>query len=123
MPAAGATLKMSPALAARLDLKKADEVQWSRSPERAPKNPDSFGGLLEIDSIEPGLYQITLSDEAWIDVIQNDAFLKSAAHSGRRDCAEVHKSVRFQLGKGPVIVQLSGVAKDTIGFAILPAAQ
>ncbi len=77
-------------------------MQWEAvCPSARPKKPDTFGGVLEIDAVEPGLYQITLSDDAWIDVIQNDAFVKSAAHSGRRDCADVHKSVRFQLGQGP----------------------
>ena len=115
----GAELKFAaPVLAASVDLKEMDEVQWSRMPERKPKAAESFGGVIEIDGIAPGLYQVTLSDEAWIDVIQNDAFVRSSAHSGKRGCPDVRKSVRFQLGKGPLIVQLSGAEKNAIRIAI-----
>jgi hypothetical protein len=117
----GETIKLASTQAVRLKLKRLDEVQFTRAPERRPKNPESFAGLLEADSIQqPGLYQVTLSQEAWVDVIQNDAFVKSTAHSGKRGCAEVRKSVRFELGKGPAVIQISGVDADTIDFAILP---
>jgi hypothetical protein len=32
----------------------------------------------------------------------------------------VRKSVQFELGKGPAVIQISGVDADTIDFAILP---
>lgn len=120
----GETLKLSSASAAAVRLKKMSDVQLSRAPERMPKNPDAFAGMIEIDSIEkPGLYQLTASEEAWIDVIQNDTFVKSAGHSGKRGCPEVRKSIRFMLVKGPVIVQFSGADADTIKLALLPVAQ
>lgn len=120
----GETLKLGPASAAAVRLKKMSDVQLSRAPERMPKNPDAFAGILEIDSIgKPGLYQLTASEEAWIDVIQNDAFVKSIGHSGKRGCPEVRKSIRFMLVKGPVIVQFSGVDADAIKLALLPVAQ
>lgn len=115
----GAELKFSSPLAASLDLKTVDEVQWSRMPERKPKVAESYGGVIEVDGITPGIYQITLSGEAWIDAIQNDAFVKPTAHSGKRGCPEVRKSVRFQLGKGSLILQLSGAEKNEIKIAIL----
>jgi hypothetical protein len=119
----GAELKFTSPLAASVDLKTMDEVQWSRMPERKPKAAESFGGVIEIDGITPGLYQITLSDEVWIDVIQDDAFVKSAGHSGKRGCPEVRKSLRFQLGKGPLILQLSGAEKNEIKIAISQVSQ
>jgi hypothetical protein len=122
--ASGATMKLATAPAAAVRLKKFSDVQFSRAPERMPKNPEAFAAVVEIDSIkEPGLYQLTASDEAWIDLIQNDAFVKSVGHSGKRGCPEVRKSIRFQLGKGPVIVQFSGVEADAIKFALLPVRQ
>jgi hypothetical protein len=120
----GETLKLSSASAAAVRLKNMSDVQLSRAPERIPKNSDAFAGMIEIDSIEkPGLYQLTASEEAWIDLIQNDAFVRSVGHSGKRGCPEVRKSIRFMLVKGPVIVQFSGVDADTIKIALLPVAQ
>jgi hypothetical protein len=120
----GETLKLASGSAAAVRLKKMSDVQLSRAPERMPKDPDAFAGMIEIDSIEtPGLYQLTASEEAWIDLIQADAFVKSAGHSGKRGCPGVRKSIRFMLEKGPVIVQFSGVDADTIKVALLPVAQ
>lgn len=117
----GETLKLASAQAAAIDLKGMDEVRWTRQPERAPKKPDTHGGVLGIESVsKPGLYQITLSDEAWIDVVQNGAFVKSSAHSGKQGCPGVRKSVRFELDRGPLIVQISGAEAGTIKFSILP---
>ncbi len=117
----GETIKLSPTQAIVLSLKKFDDVQFSRSPERQPTNSETFAGLLIIGSVEnPGFYQLTLSDDAWIDVIQNDAFLKSLGSTGKRGCADLRKSVRFELGDGPAIVQFSGVETSKIKLAILP---
>jgi hypothetical protein len=115
----GEELKFVSPLAASVDLKSVDEVQWSRMPERKPKAPATYGGVIEIEGLTPGLYQITLSDEAWLDVIQNDVFVKSAGHSGKRGCPNVRKSLRFQLGKGSLILQLSGAEKNEIKIAIV----
>ena len=68
-----------------------------------------------------GLYQITASAEGWIDVIQDGKALASSAHSGRRDCPDVRKSVRFDLQTGAVTIQFSGVDSKFIKLAILPA--
>jgi hypothetical protein len=120
----GETIRLSSTQAIVLNLKKFDDVQFSRAPERQPKNTDSFAGMLIIGLVEkPGLYQLTLSEDAWIDVIQNDAFLKSLASSGKRGCVGVRKSVRFELGNGPVIVQFSSIEANSIKLAILPIAR
>jgi hypothetical protein len=120
----GETIKPSSMQAIVLNLKKFDDVQFSRVPERLPQSSDSFAAMLIISSVEkPGLYQLTLSEDAWIDVIQDDAFLKSLGSTGKRGCADVRKSVRFELSSGLVIIQFSGVEADTIKFAILPIEQ
>jgi len=68
-----------------------------------------------------GLYTVTISDYAWIDAIQNDAYLKPKGFSGVTGCEGARKSVRFDVLAGPVTIQLSGVAKDTINVALTPA--
>jgi hypothetical protein len=112
LPEHGVALKLDPAA----------NVTYPVALERKPKNENSFGGVLSFASPpKPGAYQVTLSGEAWIDVIQNGQPLKSTAHSGKRDCPAVRKSVRFELQAAPVAVQLSDVPSDTIKIAILPA--
>jgi hypothetical protein len=90
-------------------------------PERTPK-PGAFGGVLKISGLpKAGLYEITLSDEAWVDVVQNGASVKSSDFSGQKNCPGVRKSVRFPLAAGPATVQISNVASAAIQLAIAPA--
>ncbi len=105
-----------------LELQPNASVAFVLPPERQPKQPDSFGGVVFFASIpKAGLYQVTLSGEAWLDVIQDGKALASAAHSGKRGCEDVRKSVRFELKPGALTVQLSGAAAKTIKLAVLPA--
>ena len=68
-----------------------------------------------------GLYQITLSDEAWIDVVENGARVKSSDFSGQKACPGVRKSVRFDLAAGPATLQISNSESPKINLAIAPA--
>ena len=80
-----------------------------------------YGGTLIFDAPgHAGLYQVTLSGEGWIDVVQSGASLKSAGHSGAKNCPGLRKSVRFNLGAAPVVLQMSGVPAETIKVAISP---
>ena len=90
-------------------------------PERAPK-PGTFGGIVKIAALpKGGVYDVTLSDEAWIDVVQNGAAVKSSDFSGQKNCAGVRKSVRFNLAAGAATVQISNVQSASIQLAIAPA--
>ena len=90
------------------------------SPERPPK-AGTFGGVVKTNIGKAGLYQITLSDEAWVDVVQNGARVKSSDFSGQKACPGVRKSVRFDLAAGPATVQISNSESAKINLAIAPA--
>lgn len=108
--------------AAILRLKPQGEVKFALAPERPPRVASPFAGVFTAPApSRPGLYQVTLSDEAWIDVIQNGKTLRSAAFSGQSGCAAVRKSVRFRLDASPVTVQVSGAARATLNAVVLPA--
>ena len=98
------------------------EVHYVRPPGKPPRVNPAFGGVLTLAPIaEPGSYEVTLSDDAWIDVIQNDAEVRSADFSGQTLCPGVRKSVKFRLKAGPATVQISGASTDNVKFEILPA--
>ena len=71
--------------------------------------------------MKPGLYQISVSHNGWIDVAQNGAIVHSKAFTGARECAALHKSVRFEIGSGPVTVEISGAPAQTVKLAIRAA--
>ena len=119
-PAAdGATIALGEAYA--VALAPSASVAYSLPPERAPK-AGSFGAALKLAAIDkPGLYEVTLSDEAWLDVVQAGAEIKSSNFSGQKDCPGVRKTVRFDLQAGPATIQLSNAAGPTLNVALEPA--
>ena len=109
---------MDPAI---VKLKPVAEASFEHPPGHKPKD-GTFGAAFKTPPIAvAGTYQITLSDEAWIDVIQDGHELRSSAFSGERDCPNVRKSVRFLLQAGQATVQISGAAADSIKVDLLPA--
>ena len=91
------------------------------APAHEPKSDDTFGGLLFVKNVpEAGAYQVTLSDDAWIDLIQDGKAQVLSAETINPDCSDARKSMRFRLEKGPLTVQVSGASSHLIKIAILP---
>jgi hypothetical protein len=106
-----------------LDLKAPADANLPSPPERAPK-PDTFAGFTTVKTVPAnGLYSVTLSAGAWIDVLQNGAFLKPKAFSGVTGCDGIRKTVKFDLVAGPAIIQVSSVPASTIKIAVMPVTE
>ncbi len=118
--ASGTTLDSIPDHGIALELQPHEAASYALPPARQPKIANSFGGLVVISNVsKAGPYQITASGEGWIDVIQDGKALASTAFSGRRDCLDVRKTVRFDLQAGAVTIQVSGVDSKLIKLAVL----
>jgi hypothetical protein len=120
----GAELPSPPSKAITLALQPAKSATMPVRPgvKKQAVGGDTFSGWLTLGGVaKPGLYQISLSHEGWIDVVQNGALVKSSAFTGRKECASIHKSVRFEIGSGPVTVQISGAPAQTVKLAIREA--
>jgi len=117
--AAGEALAALPAGALVIRLQPGPQASFAMPPERKPRTETWHGGMVRLPALaKPGIYQITLSDDAWIDVIQNGRYARSVGSTGRSDCPGVRKSVRLDLDASPVVLQLSGVSPDTIAITI-----
>ena len=91
------------------------------APERAPKSPISHAGFVRVSALpKPGTYRVTLSEAAWIDVIQDGAALKAAAHSGATGCDGVRRSLKFELAAEPMIIELSGTTAHAVALVVTP---
>lgn len=117
--ATGDALPAFPDGAVVVRLQPKGDVPFVLAPERQ-SGPDSpFAGLVRLPAIaRAGIYQVTLSADAWLDVVQDGRYARAVGSSGRRDCPPVRKSVRLELGATPVTLQFSGVTSPTITFAI-----
>ncbi|MGC1355139.1 MAG: hypothetical protein WA851_04995 [Xanthobacteraceae bacterium] len=117
--ASGMKLALPLPVAVTIDLLPFADAKLPMPPERAPKQPSSFAGFVAVPaSPQAGSYKVTLSSEAWIDVVQDGHFLKSTAHTGASGCTGIRKSVKFNLDAAPFVVQLSNVPANKIGVVI-----
>jgi hypothetical protein len=109
-----------PPLAATLALKPAADAGLPKPSERAQK-PGTFAGYLRLGQIPAGTYTVSVSDYAWIDVLQDGNYLKPTDSSGVSGCNGIRKILKFDLAAGSTTVQISGVAANTIKFAVTPS--
>ncbi|TGQ69775.1 hypothetical protein EN829_013660 [Mesorhizobium sp. M00.F.Ca.ET.186.01.1.1] len=120
-PAAPATPSGAPlAVGAAVDLAlvPVEKAGFEIPPEHAP-DKGTFGAVASLAVPPDGAIQISLSGEAWVDVIQDGKTVKSTAYSGVKTCPGIRKSVRFKLAAGPATVQFSGAKKAGLKVAVL----
>ena len=90
-------------------------------PERAPKD-GTFAGFANFKSApKAGIYTISLSAGAWVDVVQDGHFLKPKAFSGATDCDGIRKTMKYEISASPFVLQISGARENSISIAILPS--
>jgi hypothetical protein len=119
---AGGTLAVVPRGAFVVRLQPGGRASFALPPERQPKSSGWFGGAVSLPAVaRSGIYQVTLSDEAWIDVVQDGRYARSVGSSGRHDCPGMRKSVRLELEATRFVLQLSGAASDAITVAVSPS--
>lgn len=107
--------------AANLSLQPQASVSFARAPGRKPRVDPAFAAVVSLPAVgTAGRYQVTLSEDAWIDVLQNGKEVRSAGFSAQRDCPGVRKSVRFALEPGPATLQISGASVDAMKIDVLP---
>ncbi|MGY3237365.1 MULTISPECIES: hypothetical protein [unclassified Bradyrhizobium] len=118
--ASGAEQAALPSSAITLDLVAPAEAKLPSPPERAPKD-GTFAGFTSVKTAKPGLYTISLSSGAWVDLVQDGQFLKPVAFSGATDCDGIRKTMKYQLSDKPFVLQVSGAKDSSMSISILPA--
>jgi hypothetical protein len=92
-------------------------------PERAPKD-GTFAGFVALKTApKPGVYTVSLSSAAWIDVVQEGKILKPVAFSGATDCDGIRKTMKYALAASPFVIQVSGATENAIDLAVLPSVE
>lgn len=92
-------------------------VVYTVPPERG--RDGGFGGIVTLEWILSGRYQITLSGEAWVDAVQNDRRLPVLASTSRDDCPGIRQSVRFEIRNLPLTLQFGGAMVRRLNIAVL----
>jgi hypothetical protein len=117
----GAELAALPATGVTLALVAPNDAKLPSPPERAPKD-GTFAGFASFKATpKAGVYTISLSSGAWVDVVQDGHFLKPKGFSGATDCEGIRKTMKYELSDKPFVLQISGTKDNSISVAILPS--
>ena len=116
----GSELAALPATAVTISLVAPADAKLPTPPERAPKD-GTFAGFAKFPSVpKAGSYTISLSNGAWLDLVQDGHFLKPTAFSGATDCDGIRKIMKYELSASPFVLQVSGTRENSVSIAILP---
>jgi hypothetical protein len=117
----GAELSALPASGVIVSLVAPAEAKLPSPPQRAPKD-GTFAGFASFKAApKAGVYTISLSAGAWVDVVQDGHFLKPKGFSGATDCDGIRKIMKYELSASPFVLQISGSKDNSISVAILPS--
>jgi hypothetical protein len=119
--ASGAATGATAPTAMVLALRPPGDAALPSPPERAPKE-GTFAGFASFPTPpKAGIYTVSLSAGAWVDVVQDGHLLKPKAFSGATDCDGIRKTMKYELATSPFVLQISGAKEDSISAAVLPA--
>ena len=93
------------------------QVIYTVPPERG--RDDGYGGVVTLEWIAAGRYQITLSGDAWIDAVQNDKRVPMLASTSRDDCPGIRMSVQFEITSQPLTLQFGGAMVRRLNISVL----
>ncbi len=117
----GSDVAAMPSTGITLSLVAPGDAKLPSPPERAPKDGTMAGFANFKGAPKAGLYTISLSNGAWVDVVQDGHFLKPKAFSGATDCDGIRKTMKYELAAQPFVLQVSGAKENAISIAILPS--
>jgi hypothetical protein len=119
--ASGAELAALPSTGMTLGLNTPAEAKLPTPPERGPKEGTFAGFATFKNPPKAGIYTISLSAGGWVDLVQDGHALKPKAFSGATDCDGIRKTMKYELGASPFVLQISGTRENSVSVAILPS--
>jgi hypothetical protein len=117
----GGELAAMPSTGITLSLVSPADAKLPMPPERAPKDGTMAGFANFKAAPKAGIYTVSLSNGAWVDLVQEGHFLKPKAFSGATDCDGIRKTMKYELAASPFVLQVSGTKEGAISIAILPS--
>ena len=119
--ASGGALAAMPSTGVALSLVSPADAKLPSPPERAPRDGTMAGFATFKGAPKAGVYTVSLSAGAWVDLVQDGHFLKPKAFSGATDCDGIRKTMKYELAAQPFVLQVSGAKESAISIAILPS--
>jgi hypothetical protein len=100
-----------------LALKPAADVIYMMTPERG--SDGSWGALITLESVPAGRYQIAVSEDAWVEAIQDNRRLVTYASKRKRECPGVRRTVDVDVQGDPLTLQIGGAHVRRLNIAVV----
>ncbi len=83
------------------------------------KAEGTYGGLAQLRVPSAGTWRISLSEPAWVDVVNAGAVLQPKDFQGRHGCSAPHKILRYELPAGTSLtLQLSAASASAVRLVV-----
>jgi hypothetical protein len=93
------------------------DVIYPKTPERG--SDGSWGGVITLENLAAGRYQVALSEEAWVEAIQENVRLPTQASARSSHCRGVRRSVEFEARGEPLTLQVGGASVRRLNIAVV----
>lgn len=100
-----------------LRLRPVAEVIYAVVPERGSDGGN--GGIVTLENIPAGRYRIDMSEEAWIDAVQENVRLPLLGLKRVTDCPGTRQSVQVEVKSQPLTLQFGGASAGSVKVAVL----
>ncbi|HZV91918.1 MAG TPA: hypothetical protein VFF72_01805, partial [Caldimonas sp.] len=87
-----------------LQLRPVADVIYMMTPERG--SDGSWGAMITLENVPAGRYQIALSDDAWVEAVQDNKRLVTFASKRSKECRGVRHSVDVDVQSNPLTLQI-----------------
>jgi len=98
-------------------LKPVADVIYFVPPERG--SDGGLGGVVTIENLPAGRYQIALSQEGWVDAIQENRRLPELASSRTHECPGVVHSIDVEAKSEALTLQIGGAHARRVNIAVV----
>ena len=93
------------------------DVIYQMTPERG--SDGSWGAVITLENVPAGRYQIALSDDAWVEAIQENKRLVTFASARVKECHGVRRSVDVDVQGEPLTLQVGGASVRRLNIAVV----
>lgn len=97
-------------------LRPAAEVIYRVPPERG--SDGGLGGIVTLENVPAGRYRVVLSEEVWIDAVQEDVRLPVLATTRATDCPGMRLAVQLEVRNEALTLQVGGASSGRIMIAV-----
>jgi hypothetical protein len=83
------------------------------------RKPNTYSGWFKFSALpKAAVYQITLSQAAWVDFVQDGKLVQTNEHQCIRRCPSIQKAIRYNGTAASTIIQIVGAKNNVIKLTV-----